>query len=468
MNRRAIAAASGGLLVLSMFAAGGASAATTHPTYALGHAKSCRVDFVKRTERHIVRVRVKVRGHVKLERRTERYVACVYVAPLQKVVTPVVTTPPTLTLAAPLTTTPTTVRATIDPSWTLDASTPQAPPVPVTFTYDATTSGTLPDGTLTLSIFTHSTVASAGGCQANVGGAVTSATCKVNLPAWGSYDLITSYSGGSNVSATGQTETVDIEPPAPSPETVMDQWGATAPTNGPTAAAQVIGSNASVSVSDGNWEGANAATLTDQLGDSCSLAISGTTGTCTMAVTGTPSSFTVAFPGGTSTTTSQTVSPWGIAQTQDVTYDWPAETVVIAHPTVTASVMTIGTAHFYVDNQFGTQVNTGINVPASISVPSGGSLRMNFSAVGTLLGDTQPQGYLSTETTASDAVLTNEGGNGSNDCTMLQNYVGEAGGTACQISFPSAGSYSVTVDFHSEDPSYADQLGALTVVVTVS
>jgi hypothetical protein len=210
-----------------------------------------------------------------------------------------------------------------------------------------------------------------------------------------------------------------------------------------------------VSVSDANWEGATAATLTDQLGDSCSLAISGTA-TCTMAVTGTPSSFTIAFPGGTSTTTSQTVSPWGIAQTQDVTYDWPAETVVIAHPTVTASVMTIGTAHFYVDNQSGTQVNTGVNVPASISVPTGGSLRMNFSAVGTLLGDTQPQGYLSTETSASDATLTNEGGNGSNDCT------------ACQISFPSAGSYSVTVDFHSQDPSYADQLGALTVVVTVS
>ena len=43
----------GAALVLGSFitVAGAASETTTHPTDALGHAKSCRVDYVKRTER---------------------------------------------------------------------------------------------------------------------------------------------------------------------------------------------------------------------------------------------------------------------------------------------------------------------------------------------------------------------------------------------------------------------------------
>ncbi len=110
------------------------------------------------------------------------------------------------------------VRATIDPTWTLTNAagtpdTPAAPPkVPVTFTYSATASvAPLPPGDLTLNIYVADSVSSAGGCQANVGGTVTRATCTVNIPAWGDYTLITSYSSGvSTVAATGQTETVNI------------------------------------------------------------------------------------------------------------------------------------------------------------------------------------------------------------------------------------------------------------------
>ena len=43
---------------------------TTHPSYALGHAKHCRTGYVKKTERH------------KIHGKEKRYVACVYVAPL--------------------------------------------------------------------------------------------------------------------------------------------------------------------------------------------------------------------------------------------------------------------------------------------------------------------------------------------------------------------------------------------------
>ena len=71
----------GAALVLGSFitVAGAASATTTHPTDALGHAKSCRFDYVKRTKRK------KVKG------KTRRYLACVYVAP--KLTSPTITLP---------------------------------------------------------------------------------------------------------------------------------------------------------------------------------------------------------------------------------------------------------------------------------------------------------------------------------------------------------------------------------------
>lgn len=56
-----------------------------HSTYALGSAKKCKVDFVKKTESHTVSVKVKTKTGSKFERKVERYVACVYVVPLKAI-----------------------------------------------------------------------------------------------------------------------------------------------------------------------------------------------------------------------------------------------------------------------------------------------------------------------------------------------------------------------------------------------
>ena len=130
------------------------------------------------------------------------------------------TAPPPSTLATPPPSTTSTTtperRATLAATYTLPA-TPQAPPLPVTFTYSVATSNVaaVPDGTLTFYLD-----ATWGGCVANVGGTVTSATCTVTIPAWGSYDLSVLYDTASPfVIPTAQTITVDIEAPSTWPTT---------------------------------------------------------------------------------------------------------------------------------------------------------------------------------------------------------------------------------------------------------
>ncbi len=247
-------------------------------------------------------------------------------------------TAPAVTTATPTTTAPVSVRATIDPSWTLVPTVPQAPPVAVTFTYsasDAGQTGTLPAGTLTLNIYQHGSVAQSGGCAANVGGSVTSATCTVNIPSWGGYDLVVNYSGGSNVVATEGTETVDIEPPALPAVTNADAWPA------PTGSLTITSpTSATASVTSPNFEGAPDVTLTDQLGDECSATVSGTTASCVLALTGAPSGLSVGYPGGTPTTTTEFSSAWGVSEPQAVTTTWPAETLQLA-PAITKASQSV-------------------------------------------------------------------------------------------------------------------------------
>lgn len=76
-----------GCVVLGLSGVGaiqGASA-TSHPSYPLGHARSCKAHYVKKTERH------KVKGH------EVRYVACTYVAPVVATTTTSTTTTSTTT-----------------------------------------------------------------------------------------------------------------------------------------------------------------------------------------------------------------------------------------------------------------------------------------------------------------------------------------------------------------------------------
>ncbi len=250
--------------------------------------------------------------------------------------------PPETLPATTTTTNVVEVRAHIDPTYSLPSS-PQAPPLPVTFTYSATSGSGVPDGSLTLNVYYHGTETSVADCSANVGGSTTSTTCTATLPAWGSYDLVAVYSTSSpDAVSTPETITLNIEPPVLPPLTETEMWGTTVPTNDLAISAVVnkpLTADA-VTITDSNFEGASSVTVTDNLGHKCGATISGTTASCTMPNVGAPTSFTVAYPGGAPQTVTETASPWGVAEEQQVTYTWPAQSVQVSNPSVTVPTTT--------------------------------------------------------------------------------------------------------------------------------
>lgn len=190
--------------ILVTLAATLAFAATAQAKYYIPrHGARCKAHYVKRT------VRIAKRHHGKVVRRHHkivyvRQVRCVYVKP--KTAT---TTKPPATLAAP-----SVVRADIDPSFTQDP----ADNLKVTWTYSASAAGSLPDGTLSLTVQEPNKAGSSGGCTMNVGGAVTGGTCTQELPHYGSWNVTVSYNGASStVAPASQTETEDIEPLSSNP-----------------------------------------------------------------------------------------------------------------------------------------------------------------------------------------------------------------------------------------------------------
>ena len=439
----------------------GFPAALAHASYVPAKSHACRSGYVAKT----VKVRKHERKHGKLVWVKVRERVCVKKAAPKVVstITPVTVTPVVTPITTPTLTVPTTsVRATIDPDWSLAVTTPQAPPIPVTFTFSASAGpDPLPDGELTLSIYVHASVSSAGGCEANVGGDTTSASCTVTLPAFGSYDLVTSYSSGvGNVAATGSTETVDVEPPLPLDETIISTWGVTAPTNTYSLAATVIGSNANVTFTDSNYEGATAVTLTDQLGDTCNATVTGTTANCTMAVTGIPASFTVTYPGGVDGSTTQTISPWGIPQAQTIDYQWPSEVLLVSNPNVTVQHATVQWSGGFVRDN-GTVVTkwTG-DPPNPLAITAGENVELNTVTIGSVASDLYPLGAIDYVTTPDDGNWTASNDLiGSADCSAAQNYSLEANADCYYTFTQSATQYTVTPTFLSADNAYANTTG---------
>ena len=94
-------AATVGLIGFSVVPGAGAS---SHASYPLGKAKSCRADYHKHVRDRIVAARVKVDGTWKVEHKKVRYVECVYVAPKKPApptTTTTTTTPPVTTTTEP-------------------------------------------------------------------------------------------------------------------------------------------------------------------------------------------------------------------------------------------------------------------------------------------------------------------------------------------------------------------------------
>jgi hypothetical protein len=190
------------------------ASSSTHQSYALGKAKSCRVHYVKETLRKSERVRVKVHGKWKTETKTVRYVGCVYKATSgSALVVP--------TSGTAVSTTSTSVgsqRAHVDPIYTQDPTNP----LMVTFTYwSSSTNGPLPDGVLSIywgpsqqsQVLAKSTDVGVGIGDSQANALQTT----IAFPAYGTEYVTTTYTSGTN-SAT-QTDTEDIENPNPPPPT---------------------------------------------------------------------------------------------------------------------------------------------------------------------------------------------------------------------------------------------------------
>ena len=375
--------------------------------------------------RERIKVRVKVDGKWKVETRIVR----------RKVIeTKIVTVPPPTTTTQPVTTTTTTqpvttttttqpvttttvpatttttaatstpakivVKGSTDPTATIAVTTPQAPPVPITFDYSASvSSGDLPDGVITFTVEASGSLSATATCSTTVVSATTSTvdgSCTKNIPGWGNYDLITNYSSGlGTVATTATTETVDIEPPSLAAITNPDYWPA------PTGSITITDStHATATISSSNYEGATAVTLKDQLGDQCSASVSGSSASCTLPLSGPPTSLSVGYPGGVSTTTTEYSSAWGVSEPQSVTTSWPAETVS-GGSSVSKAAQTVSFT-----SSGGTPV-TGTTYSPTASSTSGGAPTFTGS------GDCSGTGTITMAATSGTCTVTaNQAGNG--------------------------------------------------------
>lgn len=291
------------------------SATTSHANYALGKAKKCRVDFVKKTEKHTVIEKVKG----KKKRVVERYVACVYSPPAPTATHFPVITPTTIATAVTNTVTPapTTTQppvpsynyeAHVDPSFTQSPANPMA--VTYTYTADATQTvngkqtdlgqtGNLPGGVLQL--FSDGLLA----CSINVGGATTGGQCGVNYSAYGNHSVVTTYSL-SGIAPVTETDTENIEPFATSMSVSTPLIGSTTVSNDfyyQTVSVPVTVSGLTQSL---GTSGTVSLTNTDAINESCqALAYSAQLGsastTCTAEVENDPTLTTSWTPAATFT-----------------------------------------------------------------------------------------------------------------------------------------------------------------------
>jgi hypothetical protein len=384
--------------------------------------------------------------------------------PLPTLTTPTVTTTtPTPTPTTPTTpTTPPVVRASIDPSFTQDAS----DNLKVTWTYSAGATGSaLPDGVLAFTVTpAGGTLGPVGGCTINVGAVTNGGTCTIELQNYGDYQTTVTYTGsGAAIAPSTSTETDSIEP---LPVTNTYQWGTDAPTAGAYVHTILEGNQARVTVGDPNFEGATSINLTDSAGGQCTALVSGITATCTLTDSATPTSYTLSYPGGTTTTTTVATAHNG---QQSVTDQWPSTVVEIDHPQVTTQqVSLIECGGEAPSAGWGNSMNFGCSSensprpwPSTITTPAGASgndaVFLDAWAYGSLPDDTNPAGTVNYN--VSPGV---EGTDWTVDNTMCGPQCGFE-----ELSFLTPGTYTVSTTFTSADSNYVDQQSGPSLGVTV-
>lgn len=449
------------LLTLAALLGFAASASARYYVPAKGHA--CKAHYVRRE------VKIRERRHGKLVRHHGKVVwvrqaRCYHVAVKPTVKPPVATPPvPTPTPTPPPTPTPSPVpsHALVDPSYTQASG----DNLRVTWAYDASAAdgSPPPPGTLTLAVSEPNAAGPSGGCSINVDSGTSGGTCTVELPKYGNWNVTVSYSGASaSVAPSTSTDTQDIEP---LPVSRSFAWGTDPPTATPSLSANVTGNSAAILITDPNYEGATSIGVSDQLGDTCTAQVSGIHATCTMALSGTPTGFTINYPGGQSTTASQSVDLGG---TQQVTTNWPAQTVPVASPSITLPPPP-PSAPVTWDSWSATGQTGGTTLPGSINIIVGQSVDLGAHAAGSLTSDPLPQGYITftiagtpggqwTDTNDHAAFPPN-----SADCSQSLNIQDQAVGS-CRITFTQPGQYTVTPSFTDTGGVYVNGSGSAEVV----
>lgn len=385
---------------------------------------------------------------------------------------PTATTPTTtITTAAPNVPAPT-VRASVDPDFTQDAT----DNLRVTWSYSAAAaSGALPDGVLSFTV----TPATQGlnpvqSCTINVDASTTGGTCTAELPAYGSYQTTVTYTGsGSAVAPSTVTGTDDIEP---LPLVLNETWG-TDDGTAPTISTVVIGTSSTVTLTDANFEGATSVGITDTTGGSCTATVSGSTASCAMTDTAKPTQYTVSYPGGTTVQSSQSVPPNG---TQAVTTNWPAGTVQVDDPSVVVQAATVEQCGGSIpDLSYNESTTSCPNPwPASITVPVGARVYLGASTAGNAAGDPLPLGYVDFSVTGgvegTDFIESPDSQAASSDCSEMGQDV-TVGSTVegpfaegdCFLLFETAGTYQVGLSYVSLDANYPSVAGSSeTITVT--
>lgn len=179
-----------------------------------------------------------------------------------------------------------------------------------------------------------------------------------------------------------------------------------------------------------------------------------------MTVSGVPSSFTISYPGGVSTQGTQTVSPWGVPQTQQVTYTWPSEIVLVGNPSITVVAATVVWSG-------GDVFSGGVGLPGGwtgappfdpMTITAGEGVLLEAYASGPLADDSYPLGGIDYGVSPAGPTLLDNQPSSSTDCTDSYNYSGEAV-AACKITFPDSGTYVVSTEYVSDDPNYGSVAG---------
>lgn len=350
----------------------------------------------------------------------------------------------------------------------------------VTYAADASATSTLSGVTTAIALPAATLTFYAGArpvCTVAVSATTPSGTCQIDYNGYGPETVTVGITDGTDSPDTTGAVTEDI---GPLPVADTSYWGSSVTNTVPAAAINVSSGQATVTITDANFEGAASLTATayDATGavvGTCTATVGTSTALCaatnTMAVSGTPASLKLSYPGGATTVTAASGAPnW----TPQITTTWPAETSAATISGARLSVSVYGATVVWVsavvtavfDWTAGSAVNGATVPPSPLAVTTSQTLRVQQEASGNVPGDAVPLGTIDLVVTGGTGWTGVNDEAGSTDCSAMTSGVGTAYGY-CALTFSTPGTYVLTPKYVSADANYGGIVGpSVTVDVT--